>query len=396
MQFATTETYVAWITWLLLFGFGLAATAGVLNLSASRRARYFHLRRESLLRGWQLLMSSVFMLAGAGFAFGFGAPAIRLVVPATLTPSATLPPSATVPPATFTASATASLTPTGTPTPGPTPTPTATDTPTVSPTPRLPSDHITPIPEATVTPPAAAVAGDVRFSLRDNCNVPAGIDYFDQVPRLIYAHFFYNNWLPGAQWSGVWLRAGDVIYVETHLWDGSTGGCGYTDFDNGKNWWAEGEYEVQIFLGERWLASGRFEVGRSSPTPTFTPTRTPVTPSPTPTASLTRTPTATPTGIATRRASATPTATLTPRPTSSLPHDVYALAVVELTGNSTAANLRATPPDGPVVAVVFAGTQVEMLQEWVQIDGVNWWRVRLEDGRTGWMAGGVLRITQRR
>jgi hypothetical protein len=227
------------------------------------------------------------------------------------------------------------------------------------------------------------------------------------------------------------MRDDEVIYVETSMWDGSTGGCGYTDFDFNRNWWPQGDYEVRIFVGDRWLASGQFVVRQSSPTPSATPTRTPVTPSLTPPPTATRTPvpptaTATPsvtrtpvtptltatatasrtsvtptptaTATASRTVAPSPTASLTPspRPTSNLPPDVYALAVVELTGQSTSARLRLSPPDGTVIAALPAGTSVEMLTEFVEIDNVFWWRVRLEDGRIGWIARGLLRITQPR
>jgi hypothetical protein len=167
----------------------------------------------------------------------------------------------------------------------------------------------------TVTPPAEAVAGNIRFSRRDNCRVEGSLEYFDQLPKTIYAHFDYDNWLPGVQWSGVWVRDGEPLYVETHIWDGSTGGCGFTNYDNGKLWWPEGTYEVQIFIGERWLVSRPFFVVAATPSPTFTPIP------PTRTATSTRTPrptaTDTPTASATRtpRPTWTPTSTRTPRPT---------------------------------------------------------------------------------
>ncbi|MBF8286108.1 MAG: hypothetical protein HW378_5023, partial [Anaerolineales bacterium] len=87
----------------------------------------------------------------------------------------------------------------------------------------------------TVTPPAEAVAGNIRFSRRDNCRVEGSLEYFDQLPKTIYAHFDYDNWLPGVQWSGVWVRDGEPLYVETHIWDGSTGGCGFWSIGSTKS-----------------------------------------------------------------------------------------------------------------------------------------------------------------
>ena len=296
----SAETYVAWAVGLLLGGALLAALSGVRLLARAQRTSSFQPRRAALQQGWRLIFLSVILLFGAGAFYAFGPRAVKVANPPTLTPTASLTPSITPVP-----SETASLTlpptftqaPSDTHTPGPTPTASDTPTPTQSPTPSLPLAFITlPPGPLTVTPPAEAVAADVRFSTRDNCTIQTGADYFDQLPKIIYAHFYYNNWLTGALWSAVWLRDGQIIFAETHLWDGSTGGCGFSDYDNARLWWPEGDYEVQIFLGERWMVSNRFVVVRSTPTSTPTPTRTPRTPTFTftPTATRTPRPTATP------------------------------------------------------------------------------------------------------
>jgi hypothetical protein len=407
MLSASTETYVVWITWLFLLGFGLAAGAGALTLLRSRRIRYFQVRREAVVRGWQLVLAGVAMLIGSALSFGLGVPLLRLAVPPTLTATLTQPPSATPPPPSPTPSTTASATATRTETAGPSPTPSDTPTGTVSPTPELPELFITPILTATVTPPAAAAAGTIRFSLRDNCSVETSLAFFDQLPKTIFAHFFYDNWLPGVQWSGVWLRDGAVIYSETRLWDGSTGGCGFSDYDNAKNWWPEGLYEVQIFVGRRWLASSTFEVRLSSPTPTVTGSPTPRPPTPTaasaasrtaPAATPTRTPPPSPPPTATRALSATPTASATPSrtpvPTNTIfPFGIIGLAVIDLPEGSVLANLRATPPDGQVIALLPDGTPVTMFREFEIIAGTIWRRVGLDNGQVGWIAEFMLRQT---
>lgn len=410
---ASTETYVGWITWLLLLGFGLAALAGLVTLNQSRRMRYFQVRRDAVVRGWNLLLISVALLMGSGFAAGLGTPLLRLAVAPTATPP---PPSATRPSATPPPSSTPTVTATGTDTPGPSPTATTTGTPTVSPTPVLPEAFISPVPGATVTPPEAAIAAEVRFTQRNDCTTANSSGFFDQLPKTVYAHFFYNNWLPGVQWSGVWLRDGAVVFVETRLWDGSTGGCGFTNFDNAKGWWEEGHYEVQIFVGAKWLVSGTFEVVRSTPTPTITPTRTPVptvTPSPTrtprtptltPTVTPTRTPrpaTPTPSRTGTRPPTATwsPTATRTrtPQPTTArFPPGVYGLAVINVQNSARSVNLRESPPDGRVLAMLPGGTELQVLEFYQTINGVLWRQVRLDDGTVGWISAAFLTITETR
>jgi hypothetical protein len=426
MSSTSTETYVAWVTWLLFLGSGLAAFAGLLTLGGARRMRYFQVRRQAILRGWGRLMTSVILFVAGLLAMGFGAPVIRLALPPRPTQAPGLTPLATPVAPISTASATLAETATHTDTPGPSPTPGNTATPTISPTPALPRAYITPIISATVTPPAQANAADVRFSLLDDCSVPASQGFFDQLPKQIFAHFFYDSWLPGVQWSGVWLRDGAVIYVETHLWDGSTGGCGFSNFDNGKNWWTEGTYEVQIFVGDRWLVSNRFQIVRTSPTPTETATRTPRPPTVTPTATDTRPATPTQLPSATRTAtlgpgspsvtapptathtpsqapSATPsrtprpptaTASITPSPTATIyPPGVIALATIQLPGTITTGVLRATPPDGQVVAFIHTGDAVAVLTASQFIEGVIWRQVRLRNGDQGWIQQFLLHFT---
>ncbi len=312
MLHQSTETYVAWAAALLLLGGLLAAVGGVSALTRTRRLPYFQLRRQALLRGWRLLLTSVGLLIASGLVFGLGQPGVELIVPPTLPPTLSPTPTHTPPPPTATRPPTATLTPSRTASPTLTLTRSDTATPTLSPTPALPLAFITPPGPVTVTPPAAAVAADLRFSRRDNCEVQGSLEYFDQFPKTIYAHFYYDNWLPGVQWSGVWYRDGAPIYAETRLWDGSTGGCGFTNYDNTKLWWPEGAYEVQIFVGERWLISRQFFVVMATPSPTFTP----VPPTRTPTATRTPRPTATDTATRTPRPpTATASPTRTPRPT---------------------------------------------------------------------------------
>ena len=411
MLAASTETYVRWIAGLLLLGFGLAAIGGLLTLARSRRARYFQVRREAVVRGWQLVLAGILFLAASGFAFGLGTPLLRLAVPPTGTATATFTPSAT---ATLAASLTPTIAPTDTETPGPSPTATDTATATASPAPSLPQEFITPILSATVTAPAEAIAANLRFGTGDNCALAEGLTIFDQLPKTIYAHFFYDAWLPGVQWSGVWLRDGVVIFAETHLWDGSTGGCGFSNYDNAKNWWEVGQYEVQIFIGERWLVSSQFEIVQSSPTPTITPTRTPRPPTETPTIRPSRTPappSATPTtrpsrtpvppsATATTRPSRTPvlptgTPTRTPPPTNTIyPPGVWARATIAAQGNITSVRLRDAAPDGRVIAVIPVGTLVDVLIPSTTINGAVWRTIRTPEGVEGWISEGLLKYVE--
>jgi hypothetical protein len=104
-------------------------------------------------------------------------------------------------------------------------------------------------------------------------------------------------------------------------------------------------------------------------TPTLPPTQTPVPPTLTPTLTLTPTITRTP----------TQTPTLTPTP-------VYG---VIRTADNKGAVLRAQP-SGPVLRGYLDGTQVQLLPETVNLNGVVWVRVVAPDGIKGWLVQSLL------
>lgn len=262
-----TERYIAWAATLLLVGFGLAIWGGLLILSRARRLPYHQLRRKAILRGWRLVFTGMSLLLMAGLTERFAPPLLEQMTPATPTLTAS-PTFTSFPTATFTPTFTPTSSSTPTPSPGPSLTPTQTLTPTLTPLPALPLLFITPPGTVTVTPLPEAVAANLRFSLRDNCTVSGSLDHFNSKPMKIFAHFYYDNWLPGVQWSGVWYHNGQVLFVETLIWTDSTGGCGFTNYDNQGQLWPAGTYEVQIFIGDRWLLSGQFSVSAvATPTP---------------------------------------------------------------------------------------------------------------------------------
>jgi len=57
-----------------------------------------------------------------------------------------------------------------------------------------------------------------------------------------------------------------LVSYETKPWDGATGGSGYTDWNPPSSEWIPGIYSVQIFVGERFIVSGRFLVQGAAPT----------------------------------------------------------------------------------------------------------------------------------
>lgn len=262
---ASNELLVTGAAGLLLLA-GLALTlSGLLALRRPRRALVFRRRHRAQMRGATRALFGVLLLGVACLASVFGQPAIEIFRPPTATP--TVSPMATAT-SSLTATPTLSPPPSQTPTPTITLTPSATFTPsltptaTLSPTPALPRAQVTfPAGTLTVTPPPQAVIANLRMSRFNACRSQSGVaTKFSPNPKTLYALFDYNNWLPGVRWSNVWLYNGQPLLVETLLWDGSTGGCGYADFDNGGRPWPAGEWEVQIFIGDRWLDSTRFTI----------------------------------------------------------------------------------------------------------------------------------------
>jgi hypothetical protein len=120
----------------------------------------------------------------------------------------------------------------------------------------------------------------------------------------LYGTFSYDNMIEGVQWSALWYRDGQLVYLETAPWNGGSGGYGYTDWNPSSELWLAGNYEVQIFIGSQWKVSGLFIVTGDPPTATVTLTQTP-----------TQTSTYTPTPTNTLRPTRTQTPTRTPRVT---------------------------------------------------------------------------------
>ena len=318
------ETTVRVIFLLLLAaGVGIAVSA-VRAFREASRLRFFLKKREILSRAWRMAFFAVLTIAAGFLVNRFAEPVTYQVFEPS--PTITLTP-------TVTQTATVTLSPT------PTQTHTLTITPEFTYTPVMPvvisddfSSQITPDPEARFSP--------LEFSRRLNGNLqpvdPSEI--FDQPNETIYGAFSYANMTVGAQWTSLWFRDGELLAYETLEWNGASGGYGFADLTLPAEEWLPGDYEVQIFVGETWKASGIYTVEGEPPEPTATPTSTasPLptetalptdTPQPTLTPTLTETieapsqileqPTSTATALpsATATQTLTPTITLTPQPT---------------------------------------------------------------------------------
>ena len=147
--------------------------------------------------------------------------------------------------------------------------------------------------EGFLTPPAEAAFSPLIFSnigLDDDYNpIGPGIQFTNPVGHL-YAVFTYAKMEDNIQWSALWYQEDILVHYETSPWIWPSGGSGYTDWDPSPELWLPGEYEVQIFLGTKFILSNFFTVVGVPPTTTIslTPTITLIpspslTPSPAPT-----------------------------------------------------------------------------------------------------------------
>ena len=66
------------------------------------------------------------------------------------------------------------------------------------------------------------------------------------------AVFTYDQMTPGAQWTALWYREGELVHYETIPWNGETGGFGFTEWEAPASEWLPGTYQVQIFVGLEW------------------------------------------------------------------------------------------------------------------------------------------------
>lgn len=272
----TLDQTVRFVTLLLVLGTVLGLWFGIGQIRTARKLPYFLLRRERITAGWKWVWISLGFAAAALLSVLFGRRAIYAVVPPT--PSVT-------PTQTITLTPTITSTPTITLTPTITPTPTITHTPTATGTPEYPAALAVLI-RASVTPPAEAVFSPIEMSTRldrENRAVNPSDGFQNPLGRL-YGAFTYNNLQNGVYWSAIWYRGGEIVCIENQIWTDGTGGFGYTECE--PEFWLPGEYEIQMFLGERWMVSKRFVVTGEPPTPTATVTLTPSSlPSSTPTGS---------------------------------------------------------------------------------------------------------------
>lgn len=287
---------IALVLLFLLFAF-LAVRNGVRTIQSARKMTFYHLRRQREASGWRQLGLSVLLLLAAVALPIYGLPVAYEYFPPSPTPSLT--PTMTPIPS-ITVSPTITLSPTITDTPIESPTPTA------SATPHIP-DPILALFESTITPDPDVVFSPLEFTTAGSGYPPVRPNTVFQNPvGHIYGIFTYDGMLPGAQWTALWFREGELTHYETKPWDGATGGSGYTDWNPPADQWIPGIYNVQLFVGHQFVVNGRFLVQGEPPTliPAITPS---LTPTPLSTLTPAQTPSGTPRPVPTNTALGTST-----------------------------------------------------------------------------------------
>jgi hypothetical protein len=341
--------------WIGVVIFGLGAIFGLLSavrtLQISRRWSDYRLRQRYVVqaRGSVLLalLSGTLALALLVLARSTrpSSPPAPVPITATNTTEPTASPISQEPP-TGTAT-TADIILTATPiTPSPVVIPTTVQ---ATATPAMPI-AVQALIQGTVTPAFDVEFGRLRFSTEiNNYTLVAPGEVFTNPIKQMYSVFTYQPVGVKVEWIALWYQNGALMYVDTTSWKDFPAGVGVASWIRPAPEWQPGDYEVQVFLGTDWKASGRFALAGNPPTvtPSPLPSAT-VTPAPTSTASstptITRTPTASPLPPPSRTPSATQTATARPSATASPSETPTNTAAARAAPSSTqTASLTAAP-----------------------------------------------------
>ncbi|NMC13862.1 MAG: hypothetical protein GYA34_13390, partial [Chloroflexi bacterium] len=214
---------------------------GYRSLRAARKLPFFRLRRDRTVSGWRMLLSAFGLIFVALFLNYQMEPFIYRFFPPTAT--ITLTPTITFTP-------TISITPSITLSPTITLTPRESYTPTITPTPYVPLAIAEEF-QGTITPNPQAKFSELTFTQGIDAMyrpVASGTAFNNPVGHL-YAVYSYDQMLDGSQWTALWFRNGELVFYETKVWDGGTGGFGYTDWNPEPEELKPGNYQVQIFNG---------------------------------------------------------------------------------------------------------------------------------------------------
>jgi hypothetical protein len=249
MNIAIPQWLAPWLVGAGLVAAGLSIILTVRAYFQLRQAGYYVVREEArrtMLRSSLLVL--IFVLLTLLFVFLPRQTAAPEPTPMA-TPDYTSTP--TVTPAAPTATATA------------TPRATATEPfiPTSTPRATLPPAFESPLPSA-VPPPADARFEFLAFaqSVDESAQpVDPGTEFPVGVER-IYIFFRYDGLLPNVPWTTAWYRDDELVAGGTKLWEPDKSSGERHEFLAFPGGFPEGEYEVQVWLGDRLQVRATFTV----------------------------------------------------------------------------------------------------------------------------------------
>ncbi len=248
------------VVYLIPYMLGLVVLGSLLGLYTNyrrvRQAPYFRIRREATQASWRWMIILSLSLAAIGASLYareyVPAPDIRLVPAATEEQPTEMTTTGLLILPTITADQ--SLTPKDPRLGPPTITPTQ-PTPTTSPTPYFSTL------ESTVTPPADATITITAVSSGISSNrTPVGASTILAVglPR-IYVWFDFENMIDGVSWSIVLLVNEGLAFHESNIWSYDEEGLAFY-YLPAQGGWGGGQYEVQLYIGDRLADSYEFAV----------------------------------------------------------------------------------------------------------------------------------------
>jgi len=245
-----------WLVGAGLVGLALALLVAVRAYFQVRRAEFYVVREEARrtgLRAWLMVFLFLGLTIGAVFSPRRTAgpqvsPTPTFSAPLeTLTAAPTHSPSPTAPIATATV----------------TPQPTATEPfiPTSTPPATLPPVFASPLPSA-VPPP-----GDARLEFwtfaravdESGRPVDPGTQFEAGIER-VNLFFRYDGLLPNASWAVIWYQNGELLSGGTFLWESQRPAGEWYVYLSLEDGYPAGEYEVQVWLGNRLQIRARFSV----------------------------------------------------------------------------------------------------------------------------------------
>lgn len=254
MSIAIPRWLVPWLVGAGLVSVALALVVVVRAYAQLRRGEYYVIReaaRRTVLRA--SLVTLILLLLTISF----------LIIPRQA-PQADPQPTATPHPSPTLTPTRATPTPTATVTLTPQPTATEPFIPTSTPQATLPITFTTALSLAVPPPADARIEFWTLAQGVDENDQPVGVGtQFPQGIERIYLFFRYDGLLPDVPWTTVWYQDGAFLDGGTNLWESQqTVGEWYVFLTLGGGY-PVGEYEVQVWLGERLQIRVFFSVTRA-------------------------------------------------------------------------------------------------------------------------------------